>query len=173
MLQTGRSGFNKQGTRPRRCHGHPGGKWISALPSRTFKVYTVAFLGSVMGTIQKSSVLLHFSQGCVLEGLPGRKCEREVQSKGGEKGRGCWSPESSWRLHCDQGFLTILFSKGTGKTYRRKTCNLSQEGRQPACSMVGKQRASQGAGIPQEGKHRSTKPWFNLGIFKIHRHLRL
>lgn len=67
----------------------------------------------------------------------------------------------------------ILFSKGTGKTYRRKTCNLSQEGRQPACSMVGKQRASQGAGIPQEGKHRSTKPWFNLGIFKIHRHLRL
>ena len=63
--------------------------------------------------------------------------------------------------------------KGTGKTYGRKTCNLSQEGRQPACSMVGKQRASQGAGIPQEGKHRSTKPWFNLGIFKIHRHLRL
>ena len=36
-----------------------------------------------------------------------------------------------------------------------------------------KQRASQGAGIPREGKHRSTKCWFNLGIFKIHRHLRL
>ena len=37
--------------------------------------------------------------------------------------------------------MTILFSKGTGKTYRRKTRNLSQEGRQPASSMVGKQKA--------------------------------
>lgn len=66
----------------------PGGKWIFALPSRTFKVYTEAFLGSVTCTIQKSLAPLHFSQGCVLEGLLGRKCEREVLSKDMERGRG-------------------------------------------------------------------------------------
>lgn len=43
---------------------------------------------------------------------------------------------SSWRLLCDHVFLTILFSKGTGKTYRRKTRNLSQEGRQPASNII-------------------------------------
>ena len=51
-----------------------------------------------------------------------------------------------------------------------ETCDLSQEARQCGCSMGGEQRAGQGAGVQREGKR---KPWFNLRVFEIHRHLRL
>lgn len=61
--------------------------------------------------------------------------------QGWVEGKGPQITQVQWRLHGDHVFLTILFSKGTGKTYRRKTRNLSQEGRQPASSMVGKQKA--------------------------------